>query len=92
MSQSFARRVYCSACCSAVDAVITEVATAGAGALLGALVGAAHETTKRRPSTEALVAKAVVFGLVGHLAQQALPKVQQLACPNCGCTHLSSAA
>lgn len=87
------RQMWCHGCCAAVEAVVKEASSVGAGALAGALIGSLHEGTRRRPSAGAMLLKTGVFALVGHLAESVLvPTAQQVACPNCNCTHLSELA
>lgn len=89
---SFGRQMWCHLCCAMVEAGLKEVAASMAGPILGALGGAAHGASRRRPSFEDVILKAGVGAALGFVAQAALPKAQQLACANCGCTHLSSQA
>ena len=84
--------MYCHGCCAAVEAFVKEAAATGAGALIGAMAGGLHEGAKRRPSPGAMLLKTGVFALVGHMVESAVPAAQQLACPNCGCSHLSELA
>lgn len=83
--------MWCRNCCAIVETIATDVAKSVAPTAMAALFGAAT-ARKRAPLSEVLLRAGAAAAGAAFVHHVIVPTVQQIACTNCGCTHLSAAA
>ena len=93
MSQNeIVKKMWCTACCAAVDTFVKQEAAVVGPLLLGSL-GLVHASSRRKASALDVILTTVFTASLGAVIENvAAPKLQQLVCKNCQCSHLAELA